>query len=191
MHGVSALIVDTIFSSDGDLPRPVGARRPPSRWCAARGGVFIADEVQPGFARTGDAMWGFLRHGVVPDLVTMGKPMGNGLPVAAMAAAPTSSTPFARGVPYFNTFGGNPVSMAAAAAVLDVIDARELMPTRPRRGGGTARRTAPGSTHPRIGDVRGAGLYVGVEIVTDPQTGAPDRAAAARAWSTRCGSAGC
>ena len=104
--GLSAMIVDTIFSSDGIHPDPSVL----ARACAVvhrAGGVVITDEVQPGFARTGDAMWGFLRHGVVPDIVTMGKPMGNGLPIAAMAArhqqiehardAPIGMGPFGQG----------------------------------------------------------------------------------------------
>ena len=117
-----------------DLPRPVGARPGRRRRYVAAAGVFIADEVQPGFARTGASMWGFARHGVVPDVVTMGKPMGNGMPVAAMAARADVLKPFALRVPYFNTFGGNPVSMAAASAVLDVIERRR--PDGQRRDGG-------------------------------------------------------
>ncbi|MGD6532018.1 aminotransferase class III-fold pyridoxal phosphate-dependent enzyme, partial [Xanthomonas citri pv. citri] len=107
-HGVSALIVDTFFSSDGIYP-DTSVLAPAVEAVRAAGGVFIADEVQPGFGRTGDDMWGFARHNVVPDLVTMGKPMANGLPVAAMAARSAVLEPFAVGVPYFNTFGGNPV----------------------------------------------------------------------------------
>jgi 4-aminobutyrate aminotransferase-like enzyme len=143
------------------------------------GGVFIADEVQPGFARTGDSMWGFVRHGVIPDIVTMAKPMANGLPVAAMAARDDVLAPFAVRVPYFNTYAGNPVSMAAASAVLDVIQNEELMAN--AAAVGAALRTELsriGAGHPRIGDVRGAGLYVGVDIVSQPDTKTPDRAGA-------------
>ncbi|WP_328360752.1 aspartate aminotransferase family protein [Mycobacterium sp. NBC_00419] len=174
--GVSCLIVDTIFSSDGIYPDP-SVLAPAVAAVRAAGGVFIADEVQPGFARTGEAMWGFQRHGVVPDLVTTGKPMGNGLPIAAMAARAGVLESFARGVPYFNTFGGNPVTMAAATAVLDVIEDEKLMAN--AADVGTALRTeltALGRDHPCIGEVRGAGLYIGVEIVTE--TGEPDRAGA-------------
>ncbi len=174
--GVSALIVDTIFSSDGIYPDP-SVLVPAADVVRAAGGVLIADEVQPGFARTGDAMWGFLRHGVVPDIVTMGKPMGNGLPIAAMAARAGVLDDFARGVAYFNTFGGNPVTVAAAAAVLDVIEDEKLMANAAAVGGELRAELAGiADRHPRLGDVRGAGLYVGVEIVTD--TGAPDRAGA-------------
>lgn len=174
--GVSALIVDTIFSSDGIYPDPL-VLAPAVAAVRAAGGVLIADEVQPGFGRTGAGMWGFTRHGVVPDLVTMGKPMANGLPVAAMAARGDVLAGFATGVPYFNTFGGNPVSMAAAAAVLDVIERERLIANAATVGGDlraeVARLTAD---HPRIGQVRGAGLYLGVEVLDD--AGLPDRATA-------------
>ncbi|MDH6198092.1 4-aminobutyrate aminotransferase-like enzyme [Mycobacterium frederiksbergense] len=183
--GVSCLIADTFFSSDGIYPDP-SVLGPAVAAVRAAGGVFIADEVQPGFGRTGEAMWGFTRHGVVPELVTMGKPMANGLPVAAMAARSEVLDAFACEVPYFNTFGGNPVSMAAAAAVLDVIEDEQLMANATRVG--TALRdelTRLAAEHPRIGDVRGAGLYLGVEIVaaharsTNGTAHArPDRAAA-------------
>ena len=124
--GVSCLIADTIFSSDGIYPDP-SVLAPAVDIVHRHGGVFIADEVQPGFVRTGESMWGFDRHGVVPDIVTVAKPMGNGLPVAAMAARDHVLWPFAVRVPYFNTYAGNPVSMAAAAAVLDVIEDENLL----------------------------------------------------------------
>ncbi|MFV8054309.1 aspartate aminotransferase family protein [Mycobacterium sp. 48b] len=176
--GLSCLIVDTFFSSDGIYPDP-SVLAPAVAAVRAAGGVFVADEVQPGFGRTGEAMWGFTRHGVVPDLVTMGKPMANGLPVAAMAARSEVLEVFAREVPYFNTFGGNPVSMAAAGAVLDVIEDEHLMANAAKVG--TALRdelTRVAAGNPRIGDVRGAGLYVGIEMVTDRESSGPDRAAA-------------
>ena len=174
--GLSCLIVDTIFSSDGIYPDP-SVLAPAVELVRRAGGVFIADEVQPGFARTGEAMWGFLRHGVAPDLVTLGKPMGNGLPIAAMAARADVLEAFARGVPYFNTFGGNPVTMAAAAAVLDVIEDEKLM-VNAAEVGGRLRHELAGLVvgQARIGDVRGAGLYIGVEMITE--TGEPDRAGA-------------
>jgi 4-aminobutyrate aminotransferase-like enzyme len=174
---VSCLIADTIFSSDGIYPDPA-VLAPAVDVVRRNGGVFIADEVQPGFARTGQSMWGFDRHGVIPDIVTMAKPMGNGLPVAAMAARDHVLWPFAARVPYFNTYGGNPVSMAAAAAVLDVIENEGLLAN--AAAVGAALRTELSriaQDNPRIGDVRGAGLYVGVEIVSDVDT-TPDRAGA-------------
>jgi len=174
--GVSALIVDTIFSSDGIFPDPL-VLAPAVAAVRAAGGVLIADEVQPGFGRTGAGMWGFTRHGVVPDLVTMGKPMANGMPVAAMAARGDVLAGFATGVPYFNTFGGNPVSMAAAAAVLDVIERERLIANAATVGADLRAEVARlAADHPRIGQVRGAGLYLGVEVLDD--AGLPDRATA-------------
>jgi 4-aminobutyrate aminotransferase-like enzyme len=162
--GVSALIVDTVFSSDGIYPDPA-VLGPAVAAVRAAGGVFIADEVQPGFGRTGEGMWGFDRHGVVPDLVTMGKPMANGLPVAAMAARSAVLDEFASGIPYFNTFGGNPVSMAAAAAVLDVIEDEKMVAKAAEVGGALRAALARlGDGHPAIREVRGAGLYIGVEV---------------------------
>ena len=124
-------------------------------------------------------MWGFDRHGVVPDLVTMAKPMGNGLPVAAMAARSEVLRPFAARVPYFNTYGGNPVSMAAAAAVLDVIENEKLL-ANAAEVGAKLRTELSRITHddPRIGDVRGTGLYIGVEVIGDRDAKTPDRAGA-------------
>ncbi|MDO3400448.1 aspartate aminotransferase family protein [Mycolicibacterium neoaurum] len=162
-YGLSALIVDTIFSSDGIYPDR-SVLRPAVEAVHAAGGVLIADEVQPGFGRTGDGMWGFDRHDVVPDLVTMGKPMANGMPVAAMVARSAVLAPFAESVPYFNTFGGNPVSMAAAAAVLDIIEDEKLIANAATVGEAMCS-AAAALADPRITAVRGAGLYVGVELV--------------------------
>lgn len=174
--GVSALVVDTIFSSDGIFPDPL-VLAPAVAAVRAAGGVLIADEVQPGFGRTGAGMWGFSRHGVLPDLVTMGKPMANGMPVAAMVARGDVLAAFATEVPYFNTFGGNPVSMAAAAAVLDVIEGEQLIANAATVGGDLRTEVARlGAGHARIGEVRGAGLYLGVEVLDD--AGLPDRATA-------------
>jgi 4-aminobutyrate aminotransferase-like enzyme len=117
----AAFIVDTIFSSDGLHPDPEGFLKPAADLIRAEGGLFIADEVQPGFARTGDLFWGFQRHGLVPDMVTMGKPMGNGFPLSGAAMRPELVAEFGEKARYFNTFGGNPVAAAAGMAVLDVI----------------------------------------------------------------------
>jgi len=181
-HGYkfSALLLDSIFSSDGIYVDP-SVLAPAVEVVHRAGGVFIADEVQPGFSRTGEAMWGFQRHGVVPDLVTMGKPMGNGIPVAAMAARPEILDAFAQETPYFNTFGGNPVSMAAAQAVLDVIQGDGLAAHAAEVGDQLrAELRALAKDYPFVGDVRGAGLYTGVEIVTDPDSKEHDRGQAQR-----------
>jgi 4-aminobutyrate aminotransferase-like enzyme len=176
-HGIAfaGLLADSIFSSDGVYPDPVGYLKPVIDTVHELGGVWIADEVQPGFTRTGDSFWGFGRHGIVPDIVTSGKPMANGLPTSMMAARHEVLEPFASSVPYFNTFGGNPVNMAAAQAVLDVMREENTLGNA-RRVGAMFRSSlsAMQSSHPVIGDVRGAGLYIGCEIVK-PGTQEPDQ----------------
>jgi 4-aminobutyrate aminotransferase-like enzyme len=179
-HGLrpAALICDTIFSSDGVFADPPGFLAEAVALVREAGGLFIADEVQPGFARTGDAMWGFARHGLVPDLVTMGKPMGNGYPVAGVAIQPSLIEAFGSHARYFNTYAGNPVACAAANAVLDVIEQEGLQANAAQVG--TALRTGVQALAERfdaIGAVRGAGLFVGADIV-DP-SGAPDAKRAA------------
>jgi 4-aminobutyrate aminotransferase-like enzyme len=179
-HGVkfAAFIADSLFSSDGILPDPPGFLEPVAEVVRERGGLYIADEVQPGFGRTGAAMWGFQRHRIVPDLVVMGKPMGNGMPIAAVAARPDVLEDFGARIRYFNTFGGNSVCVAAAAAVLDVIEAEGLIENARTTGrhllAGLASLAA---ASPRISAVRGAGLYAAVDFA-DPGTGQPDAAAA-------------
>lgn len=161
----AALLVDTIFGSDGIASHPAGFLAPAVAEIHAAGGLFIADEVQPGFGRTGDAMWGFQRHGVVPDLVTMGKPMGNGHPVAALVARPEVIGEFAKQHRYFNTFGGNTVSCEVALAVLDVLE-REKLVENARVTGDYLQRglLALAKRHSVIRAVRGAGLFLGVQL---------------------------
>jgi len=166
-HGIkpAALLVDTIFSSDGVFADPSGFLKEAVDAAHAAGALFIADEVQPGFGRTGDALWGFERHGVVPDMVTMGKPMGNGHPIAALAMRPDVIASFGANSRYFNTFGGNPVSCAAGMAVLDVIEGENLQQNAAMVGQ-LFRESLRGlaENYPVIADVRGAGLFIGVEI---------------------------
>ena len=169
---LAALLVDTIFASDGVVAHPTGFLGEAVRHVRAAGGLFIADEVQPGFGRLGEAMWGFQRHGVIPDLVTMGKPMGNGHPVAALAGRPEVLTAFARGTRYFNTYGGNSVSCAAALAVLHVIRSEDLLQNA-RHSGEYLQRglRALAEKHPTIRTVRGAGLFIGVQLAMNPLSG--------------------
>ncbi|MDJ1159184.1 aminotransferase class III-fold pyridoxal phosphate-dependent enzyme [Chelatococcus sp. SYSU_G07232] len=164
----AALIVDTVFSSDGVFTEPPGFLAAAVAAVREAGGLFIADEVQPGFGRTGDHMWGFARHGLVPDLVTLGKPMGNGHPLAGLVARPEVLASFGERLRYFNTFGGNPVACAVGMAVLDVIEDEGLMAN--ARAVGAHLRAGLrelATRHPLVGDVRGAGLFVGVELVRD------------------------
>ncbi|WP_371933143.1 aspartate aminotransferase family protein [Bradyrhizobium sp. CCGUVB23] len=164
----AALLVDTIFSSDGVFADPPGFLAAAVDTARAAGALFIADEVQPGFGRCGEGLWGFARHNLVPDMVTMGKPMGNGHPVAAMAARPALLKEFGARSRYFNTFGGNPVSAAAGIAVLDVIAQEGLIGHAKRTGTYLrARLSALRSRHSLIADVRGSGLFIGVELRHD------------------------
>jgi 4-aminobutyrate aminotransferase-like enzyme len=169
-HGIrpAALIVDTIFSSDGVYADPPGFLEEAVEVMRRAGGVFIADEVQAGFARTGSGMWGFQRHGLVPDIVTMGKPMGNGHPISGLVARPEVIEAFGREARYFNTFGGNPVSCAAALATLEVIQ-QEGLQANAATIGETIRSgyRKLAQKHDLIGDVRGDGLFIGVELVRD------------------------
>lgn len=182
-HGIrpAALMVDTVFSSDGIFTDPPGFMAEAVEAVREAGGLFIADEVQPGLGRTGDAFWGFQRHGVVPDIVTMGKPLGAGHPLAGLAVRPDVLAAFGRECRYFNTFGGNPVSMAAGMAVLDVIEREGLMTNAQRVGSHLRHRLRElAQRHALIGDVRGAGLFTGVELVADRAARTPATAQCAR-----------
>ena len=129
------------------------------------GALWIADEVQAGHGRTGEALWCFERFGVVPDFVTLGKPMGNGHPVAAVITRSDIAAQLVGRTTLFSTFGGNPVSAAAALAVLDVIEDERVL-DRVQRTGRALRAALDdvASRHPEIGDVRGVGLAWGVEL---------------------------
>lgn len=162
----AALIIDTILASDGvwpeipGLPEAVDAVR-------AAGGLFIADEVQPGFGRLGHGMWGFTRHGLDPDIVTVGKPMGNGQPIAAMIARRELVERFNRHSRYFNTFGGSSVSIAAAQATLDVLRDEALIDNARDVGAwllGELRATG------LFVEVRGAGLFLGAQLESEQRT---------------------
>jgi 4-aminobutyrate aminotransferase-like enzyme len=184
---LAALLVDTIFSSDGVYADPRGFLAEAVRHVQTAGGLFIADEVQPGFGRLGETMWGFQRHGVVPDLVTMGKPMGNGHPVAAVAARPDVLARFAKRRHYFNTYGGNSVSCAAALAVLKVIRDENLLENA-RRTGEYLRRglEALAGRTSAIAEVRGAGLFVGVELRHNEASGLAGAAETRRVVNGMC-----
>jgi 4-aminobutyrate aminotransferase-like enzyme len=154
-----------MFTSDGVRTDPAGFLAPAVEAIRRAGGIFVADEVQPGFARTGDHFWGFQRHGVVPDIVTMGKPMGNGHPVAGIAVRPEVVAEFGRTSRYFNTFGGNTVSCAAALAVLEVIETEELQKNATLMGQRLmARLSTLSERYPLLSEIRGAGLMIGAEI---------------------------
>jgi len=178
-HGyrLAALITDCAHTSDGIFTDPVGYLTGMVEEVHAAGGVYIADEVQAGFARLGETMWGFERHGVLPDIVTLGKPMGNGVPISGVVFRPEVSDEFGRNVRYFNTFAGSSIPVAAGAAVLDVFEAENVRQRALENG--TALRTGLAEItkdSASVAEVRGCGLYVGVEIVRDRETREPDRA---------------
>jgi 4-aminobutyrate aminotransferase-like enzyme len=175
----AGFIADSIFSSDGVFPGEPGFLKEAFDAVHEAGGVYIADEVQPGFGRTGEKMWGFDRHGIVPDMVVMGKPMGNGFPMGGVAIKPELLAAFGSKSGYFNTFGGNPVAAAAGLAVLDVLRDEGLQQNSFETGAYLRSEIRiAGSDSVSVGDVRGSGLYIGVDIVKDRQTRSPDRAAA-------------
>jgi len=177
----AALIVDSIFASDGVFSDPVGFLKPAVDVAHAAGGLYIADEVQPGFGRTGSQLWGFERHSVgaarvIPDLVCVGKPMGNGYPVAATMMRPEVMEKFGREMRYFNTFGGNATAIAAAQAVLDVIGDEQIQANAATVGEYLRTGLRELATrYPHIAEVRGDGLFIGVELI-EPDTGAPHEA---------------
>jgi 4-aminobutyrate aminotransferase-like enzyme len=170
-RGLAGFIVEPLQSCGGQIVLPDGYLQEAFAQVRATGGVCIADEVQVGFGRVGSHFWGFETQNVVPDIVTMGKPMGNGHPLAAVAATRAIAEAFANGMEYFNTFGGNPVSCAVGSAVLDVI-AEEGLQEHALRVGEHLLQGLTGlmARHALIGDVRGLGLFIGVELVRDRQT---------------------
>ncbi len=175
---LAALVIDSLFSSDGIFADPA-VLAPAVDAVHRAGGVVVSDEVQPGFGRTGSAMWGYQRCGIDADIATMGKPMGNGMPIAGLVMRGSHAETFGSEVPYFNTFGGENVPVAAAQAVLDVIREEELIANAHLRGRQLMdgmRERLHRSGHPC--DVRGAGLYIGVEFVTDDVTKSPDTSTA-------------
>jgi 4-aminobutyrate aminotransferase-like enzyme len=164
----AGLLFCTAFSSEGLPTVPAGFMAKALAHVHAAGGFFIADEVQAGFGRFGSHMWGHQRLGVVPDVVTLGKPMGNGHPLAGVVARPELINAFTERNMYFNTFGGNPVSAAVGSAVLDVLEDERLVEQAARVGRYTLDRLAElQERHPLIGDVRGSGMFFAVELVSD------------------------
>jgi 4-aminobutyrate aminotransferase-like enzyme len=172
--GVAGIVFDTIYSSEGLPNVPAGYIQKAIDSVRAAGGLYIADEVQPGFGRMGDHMWGSQHYGVVPDIVTLGKPMGNGHPISAVIARPDLVQEFGAAKMYFNTFGGNPVSCAAGMAVLEVIETEKLM-AHAREVGNYVQHELRKlqEKHAIIGEVRGRGLFFGAELVRDRNTREP------------------
>jgi 4-aminobutyrate aminotransferase-like enzyme len=170
----AAFVIDTIISSGGVVKPPAEYLKNASEIINDAGGLFIADEVQPGFGRTGEHFWGYEADDFMPDIVTVGKPMGNGHPLAATIARSDLVDEFASHSNYFNTFGGNPVSCAAGLAVLDVIEDEGLQGNALTTGQYlTDGLTELATKHESIGDIRGSGFFKVVELVTGRDTKEP------------------
>ncbi len=170
-RGLAAFIAESCPSVGGQIMLPPGYLDAAYAHIRAAGGVCIADEVQTGLGRIGTHFWAFESQGVVPDIVVMGKPLGNGHPLAAVVTTPAIAASFDNGMEFFSTFGGNTVSCAAGLAVLDVVREERLQEHAMIVGDillGGLRALMP--IHPLIGDVRGSGLFLGVELVKDRET---------------------
>lgn len=168
--GFGAMMLCPAFANEGVPALDRGFLDPAVAVIRAAGGLVIADEVQPGFGRSATHFWGHQALGFAPDIVTLGKPMGNGYPVAAVVARPDLMAAFREAFGYFNTFGGNPVAAAAAMAVLDVLEAEGLVD----QARDVAAYTLAGLqtlSHPRLAEVRGTGLFFALEFLDE--TGAP------------------
>ncbi|MEM6690291.1 MAG: aminotransferase class III-fold pyridoxal phosphate-dependent enzyme [Planctomycetota bacterium] len=180
---VAAFIAESIQGVGGAVVHPEGYLRCVYEHVRAHGGVCIADEVQSGFGRTGTQFWGFQTQDVTPDLVVMAKGIGNGAPLGAVVTTDEIAQNMTDRI-HFNTYGGNPVSMAQASAVLEVID-EEGLQENSHRVGGYLKQKLEGlqECHEAIGDVRGMGLMLGVELVSDRETMEPNSALAGRVVS--------
>ena len=176
-HGFAAIYVDPAFTADGILVPPPAYLAEAARRTRALGGVLIADEVQAGHGRYGTGLWSFQPSGIEPDMVVMGKPMGNGFPVAALVVRSQLLAAVPEEVELFSTFGGNPVACAAALAVLAVIEDEGLIANAAETGSYLRQGLAAlAGRHPVIGDVRGEGLLAGVELADEERAPAAGRA---------------
>jgi alanine-glyoxylate transaminase/(R)-3-amino-2-methylpropionate-pyruvate transaminase len=177
---IAAFIAESVQGVGGTVVFPDGYLKHAYEHTRAAGGVCIADEVQTGFGRTGQHFWGFQLQGVIPDIVTLAKGIGNGVPLAAVVTTPQIASVLARRI-HFNTFGGNPVVCAQGKAVLEVIEREKLQDNALKVGSHIlAGLEKLQQRHTLIGDVRGRGLMIGVELVKDRQTKEPAKAECAR-----------
>ncbi len=175
-HKPAMMVIDSIFDSKGILTPPPAYQQKVYEKVRAAGGLIVADEVQSGLTRLGDNMWGFMDSGVVPDIVTMGKPMGDGHPLAVVVTTPEIAAEFAKETDYFNTFGGNPVSAEVGKKVLEIVLRDNLLANVKETGDylkAGLHRLA--ETHDLIGEVRGKGFFVALELVTDRAAKTPAR----------------
>lgn len=187
---MAAFFAETFPSVGGQIVPPAGYLSGAARAVREHGALFVADEVQTGFGRLGSALWGFELEGMIPDVVVLGKPMGNGFPIGAVVTTRAIADAFDTGMEFFSTFGGNPVACAAGNAMLDVLFEEDLQAHAASLGDQLLdglRGLQP--RFPWMGDVRGMGLFLGVECVTDPETREPN-AVRARATVERLRAAG-
>ncbi|MFX0044749.1 MAG: aminotransferase class III-fold pyridoxal phosphate-dependent enzyme [Candidatus Hermodarchaeota archaeon] len=169
--GPAAFVCEPLMGCAGQIVFPDNYLSEAFDYVRGAGGVCIVDEVQVGFGRVGTHFWGFETQGVVPDIVTMGKPIGNGHPMGAVVTTPEIANSFETGMEWFTTTGGNPVSCAVGLAVLNVIEEEQLQHRALDVGRYLVERlTMLRNNHPIIGDVRGTGLFIGIELVRDRKT---------------------
>ncbi len=167
-RSIAAFFAESLQGCGGQMPLPQGYLDSVYQTVRAHGGLCVADEVQVGFGRVGTHFWGFQQQAVVPDIVTMGKPIGNGHPLAAVVTTREIADGFNNGMEYFNTFGGNPVSSAVGLAVLNIIENEGLQEHALNTGEFLLQNLKQlQEQFPTIGDVRGSGFFLGIELVHD------------------------
>jgi len=173
-RNIAAFFGESLMGCGGQIVFPDDYLRNVYHHVRKAGGLCVADEVQIGFGRVGSCFWGFQTQDVVPDIVTVGKPAGNGFPLAAVITTEAIAGLFANGMEYFNTFGGNPVSCAAGLAVLDVLE-KEALQEKSLKVGSYLKEglNKMKDKFSIIGDVRGLGLFIGIELVRDKKSQAP------------------
>jgi 4-aminobutyrate aminotransferase-like enzyme len=167
-HPIAGFIAESIVGCGGQVVLPPGYLHAIYTQIRSSGGVCIADEVQTGFGRTGSHFWAFQQHNVVPDIIILGKPMANGHPIGAVICTDEIAQSFENGMEFFSSFGGNPVSCVIAKAVLDVIKEEQLQTHAATTGTYLIKQFERlQELHPQIGDIRGSGLFLGVEFIKD------------------------
>ncbi|MCK4944440.1 MAG: aminotransferase class III-fold pyridoxal phosphate-dependent enzyme, partial [Candidatus Aminicenantes bacterium] len=175
-RNVAGFICESIISCAGQIELPADYLKLAYESVRNAGGICIADEVQTGCGRVGSKFWGFQLYDVIPDIVTIGKPIGNGHPLAAVICTQEVADAFANGMEYFNTFGGNPVACTIGLSVLEVIRSENLQQQASETGNYFLQQLKDlMGHHPLIGDVRGKGLFIGIELVLDRSSLEPAR----------------
>jgi len=168
---ISAFISESVMGCGGQIFPPDGFLEPSYDAVREQGGLCISDEVQIGFGRLGEVFWGFETQGLRPDIVTLGKSIGNGHPLSVVVTSDSVAEKFHNGMEYFNSFGGNPVSCAVGQAVLEIIEEEELQKNALEVGQALLKMLNDlKRNHDLIGDVRGQGLFIGIELIKDMES---------------------